>query len=131
MYSFSSCKSPTCILISNIPCTDNRAISPSTSLPSRRQMVLQLRERNPGPTNVNKARISSLVFHHLSASSFVQRLAMGWLPLSFSRAPLRKNDPLRKMPRWFQRQTQTDEEQRDGWRGKSQLRNNLTSSREG
>lgn len=102
MYSFSSCKSPMCLLISNIPCTDYRAISPSTALPSQRQMVLQLWESNPGPTNVNKARISTLVFHHMSAFSSVQRLAMGWLLLSFSRAPLRKNNPLWKMPRWFQ-----------------------------
>lgn len=96
MYSFSSCKSPTCILISNIPCTDYRAISPSNSFPSQRQMVLQLWEWNPGLDNVNKARTSSLVFHYMSASSSVQKLAMGWLLLSLSRAPLRKSNPLQK-----------------------------------
>lgn len=34
MYPFSSCKWPACILISNIVCTDYRAISPSIALPS-------------------------------------------------------------------------------------------------
>lgn len=104
MYPFSSCKWPACILISNIPCTDCRAISPSNSLPSEADGFTVVRVKS-WPRQCQQSQISSLVFHCRSASSSVQRLAVGWLLLSPSRAPLRKSNPLQKMQRCFQRQT--------------------------
>jgi len=102
-YSFSSCKSPSVYW---------SAISlAQTTGPSLHQLLCPLRGRwfyswereiLAPPTSAKLG--SHPWFSTLSAASSIQRLAVGWLLLSLSRASLRKSNPLRKMLRWFQRQ---------------------------
>lgn len=127
VYSFSSCKSPTCILISNIPCTDYRAISPSILCPLRGRWFVRVKS---WPWQCQQSQDLIPGFPLRECFLFCTKAGYG-ATAAVSRAPLRKSNPLQKKCRDVFRGRRSDVKWRDGWRWKNQPHNNLTSSREG